>query len=105
MIALDISKHERECPEITRKCPQGCEHLIKQNNRKNHIEEECPNTIVNCPLKDFGCDSKVKRSEIETHEQKNSRNHIKYLCSFIKCLEMELLSMQNSINMNDNLKE
>lgn len=105
MIALNLEKHERECPEIARICPQECDKLIKQAEKKYHIEEECPNTIINCPLKDFGCDSKVKRSEIENHEQKNCRQHIKYLCSFIRCLEQELVSMQNSINWHDNNKE
>src|SRR3989338_1232795 len=57
-------------------CNQGCGKLIQFKLMNQHIENECENSLIDCPLKDFGCDSKFIRKELNQHIIQSQSQHL-----------------------------
>ncbi|KAM9957242.1 hypothetical protein ACTFIW_008983 [Dictyostelium discoideum] len=59
--------HKNECPKVIIDCFQGCQMKIVRDEMKNHIENNCENTIVGCKYQEQGCEFTMKRSELQNH--------------------------------------
>ena len=86
-------------------CNQGCGKLIQFNLMKEHIENECENSLIDCPLKDFGCNSKIIRKELNQHINQSQSQHFIQLIqqvqiqkTTIQQLKDENISKDNQLN-------
>ncbi|KAN0037968.1 hypothetical protein ACTA71_000140 [Dictyostelium dimigraforme] len=76
----ELENHHKECPKVTIDCLQGC--LIKME--RDHIDNDCNNSIVHCKYSKYGCKVQTKRSELENHLE--NINHQKFMGALIKQL-------------------
>ena len=73
----DIDTHNGTCPEFPLLCPNECLKDLIRKEIESHIENDCPNTMIECPYKKMGCETVMKRCEIEEHEQRSESKHLK----------------------------
>ncbi|KAM9970894.1 hypothetical protein ACTFIR_002758 [Dictyostelium discoideum] len=63
----ELNNHNEVCPKVKIDCLQDCQMKIERDEMKNHIENNCDNTIVNCKYHEQGCEITMKRSELQNH--------------------------------------
>jgi len=63
----NTSEHKKLCPQYKSPCPKGCGQLIENQNRKIHLQKECPELEVYCFYQDFGCLFKDKKRQVDEH--------------------------------------
>ena len=71
------SSHHEECPKYPVECPNHCEvGHVRREEIRGHLEE-CPLAIVECPYAAVGCESVVRREEME-HVMGSVGQHMEY---------------------------
>ena len=65
-----------KCPMTTLQCDE-CKVDVLRKDKKNHIVNDCPEHEVECPYKSIGCNVKIKRKLLEKHLSENELNHLK----------------------------
>ena len=87
----DLSQHYDVCLEFQFPCPNKCDMIVKRKQLNTHIDTDCPNTVVDCPYRKFGCERKMKRCELEDHKKVNEIVHLQSTTLFTvsKMEEME----------------
>ena len=73
----EITTHNEICHEFPLLCPLGCLKVIFRKELKSHIENDCHNTLVECPYKKMGCEDVMKRCEKMEHEKISESKHLK----------------------------
>ena len=89
-----LTEHHGECSEYQVPCPNNCNISVKQKLIGSHLELECPNMVVECPYKKFGCEREVLRCELEEHKRINQIQHLDYT-SLFAISEIEQLKQTN----------
>ena len=90
----DLSQHYDVCLEFQLPCPNKCDVIVKRKQLNTHIDTDCPNTVVDCPCRKFGCEREMKRCELEDHEKVNEIAHLQYL---MLCTLSEMDVMEKSM--------
>ena len=72
----DLSQHHDMCVKFQLPCPNKCDMIVKRKQLNTHIDADCPNTVVDCPYRKFGCEREMKRCELEDHEKVNKIVHL-----------------------------
>ena len=71
--------------------PIGCIHCgteIERERLPDHIAKDCPEFVVDCDYKQFGCTERMKRKERDSHLVDEATTHN----------QMELETMRNKVN-------
>ena len=55
-----------DCKMIPRLCPH-CQVTLPNMEMVDHIDRKCPNLIIECPFRPFGCSAAVTRQVVEFH--------------------------------------
>ena len=84
-------------------CPNNCSINLKRKLLDSHLELECPNMVVECPYKKFGCGQEVLRRELEEHRKTNQIQHFEST-SIFAIREMEQLKQTNIQQTETNLQ-
>ena len=74
--------HYDVCPDMDIECPNECSLSLKRHESQDHIEVDCPNTLVSCPFSSFGCKELVKRCELEVHQETKESKHTQLQLNF-----------------------
>jgi len=60
-------EHKKLCPLFKIPCPKGCGQLIANQNRKIHLQKDCPEIEVHCVYQDLGCFFKDRKRKVDEH--------------------------------------
>ena len=90
----ELTDHYLTCLEYQFPCPNNCSVNLKRKLLDSHFELECPNMVVECPYKEFGCGQEVLRRELEKHKKANQIQHLES-ASIFAIREMEQLKKTN----------
>ena len=92
----DLSQHYDVCLEVQLSCPNKCDVIVKRKLLSSHIDTDCPNSVVECPYRKFGCEEVMKRCELEDHTRVNEIVHLQSTTLFAVCKmeEMEKIMQQ-----------
>lgn len=83
------AEHTIECPEMRVTCHTPlCKEKIKQCDMKQHLQV-CSKMVVNCPYDNIGCTGVMKREDLEKHEEKAMKNHLRLALNRLQLLENE----------------
>ncbi|XP_065844231.1 TNF receptor-associated factor 4-like [Oscarella lobularis] len=74
----NMKKHEAECPQMPLRCPQDCGKILFRSKIKRHVANDgtCPNTTLECPFEDAGCEFVGKRKDMAQHKKEEIENHL-----------------------------
>ncbi|XP_062981636.1 TNF receptor-associated factor 5 [Elgaria multicarinata webbii] len=76
VISIHLNIHEKtDCPDYPLTCPQGCMQIIVKKEVEDHVFV-CPEMEIDCPYKQYGCLTKIKRGELSEHENIFLREHM-----------------------------
>ena len=101
----EIDTHNGTCPEFPLLCPNECLKDLIRKEIESHIENDCPNTMIECPYKKMGCEAVMKRCERLEHEQRSESEHLKITANKVEQIEKTYqLKMEKLESENDNLK-
>ena len=102
----DIETHDTTCQDFPLACPNECMRDITRKDMESHIQDECPNTILECPYVKMGCTELIKRSEIAEHKKNFEITHLKtgtfYALNRAEQIEVKFLEMEKE---NSDLRE
>ena len=90
----ELTNHYLTCLEYQMPCPFNCSVDLKRKLLDSHLELECPNKVVECPYKKYGCGQKVLRRDLEEHKKINQIQHLEST-SIFAIREMEQLKQTN----------
>ena len=97
----DLSQHDDVCLEFQLPCPNKCDLNLKRKQLNTHIDTDCPNTVVDCPYRKFGCEREMKRCELEDHEKVNEIVHLQsstlFTVSKMEEMEKKIITMTNAL--------
>lgn len=72
---------EKEC-----ECPLKCGDTFRIDKIKAHMQKDCQNAVVPCPMARFGCAHNMKRSEVAEHMATDSHANLA-MAFFLKATE------------------
>ena len=68
--------HLPVCPWYPEPCPNQCGvSLLERDKLEDHLRE-CPLQLVECELKEMGCEEMVKREDLATHMEERTQKHL-----------------------------
>ena len=68
--------HYSLCPEFPLACPNKCgTNNIKRKDMGGH-RSECPQEPVECPFAEAGCNSKLRRHQLDSHLASHQQQHL-----------------------------
>ena len=68
--------HQNRCPGFPVNCPNQCGTSgIKRGNFENHLKT-CPMMPVDCPFSKAGCQEKMYRRDLQSHQANNVQQHL-----------------------------
>ena len=104
LIYKDLSQHYDMCLEFQLPCPNKCDVNLKRKQLNTHIDTDCPNTVVDCPYRKFGCEREMKRCELEDHKKVNEIVHLQstrlFTVSKMEEMEKKMLQMEKKITLS-----
>ena len=94
----NLEYHNKICPNIPVECSNKCGKKIPMNKLKYHLEEECDNTVVECPFNLVGCEYYEIRLKLKPHLDKDLERHLRMLTNKIYQLEKGLNEANSRID-------
>ena len=91
MTFQNLEYHNKICPNIPVECSNKCGLKIPLNKLKYHLEEECDNTVVECPFNLVGCEFYEIRLKLKAHLEKDLERHLRMITNKIHNLEKGLV--------------
>ncbi|XP_038063578.1 TNF receptor-associated factor 6-like [Patiria miniata] len=83
IIRKDASRHQLlACPKYPIQCEEcGQEGIVREEMSKHTDvnDGDCPSTLVQCDYRELGCQCQVKRSELSSHYQEATNDHMQIL--------------------------
>uniref|UniRef100_A0A0G4G060 RING-type domain-containing protein n=1 Tax=Chromera velia CCMP2878 TaxID=1169474 RepID=A0A0G4G060_9ALVE len=80
--------HMTTCKKFPLECPNNCGGTVPRDTLSSHVETECEEQEVECAVS--GCGEKVKRREMEAHEEKNMRKHFRLIGFSLQAMQKQL---------------
>lgn len=81
---VDLALHVQRCDLVVEPCSLKCGATVTRAAKYRHVEEDCPNALVACPMHSFGCSVKLQRGLLQAHLQENVHQHLAVLVSTIQ---------------------
>ena len=92
----DVIYHWSQCGHYLTRCPQ-CGVLIQRQALDNHTTNDCPETMIDCDFKHFGCDMKLPRKYLVKHINENSALHMRCMSLLVMKLEVENKQLKEKV--------
>ena len=81
-------QHYPVCEQFPVECPNACfVENLKRLELVSHLEEQCPLQVIQCPFTSAGCTVQLPRREMEEHEDKAMREHLRMMMSLMQLKE------------------
>lgn len=84
---INLPLHREVCLIVPISCPQKCGVSLPRGDVPNHIAEECPATVISCPLRSLGCDVRCRRDLMAQHSSSNAMSHLEIVCGEVRRLK------------------
>lgn len=95
-------KHQSECKENPIHCSNQCGSIVSKSKLQLHLDNDCPNTMIQCKYVNRGCVELIKRSKLVEHLNQSSITHLELIerCLSItenryNSIESRLVSLEN----------
>ncbi len=76
-------------------CPNDeCPSVMQRQEVDEHVKSECEYTMTPCKYESIGCSVKMKRQDMEKHEQKDKQGHLNMAMDTTLQLKKELLMIK-----------
>ena len=89
--------HDSICAMKMVPCPVAqCKMTVQRQFLDLHVNMECPFTVISCKYKESGCEVKLKRQDMPSHEE-NSNFHLSMALQTLSVLQKRMSTLENSV--------
>ncbi|CAH3026912.1 unnamed protein product, partial [Porites evermanni] len=71
--------HIKNCKKFPVQC-SDCELEMQQEELPDHIQNNCPRTVIQCPYYYIGCNVEVQRGKVDFHLESAAKVHLDLAC-------------------------
>ena len=89
-----ISNHWPECGLYPVKCPNKCGAFPQRQDKKSHVEKDCPLTLVECDFHYIGCQVRLPRKNKPDHLKDNLAMHFSMLAISHRKQQNEIVELR-----------
>ena len=86
---LITTSHYTICSSYPLPCPAGCRKTVKRGDMKHHLAT-CEEELVACKYSQIGCDSVIKRKDLNKHLQDEKEGHLEKALVTVSGISMAL---------------
>ena len=100
LFANCLLEHESICEEREVECTHarlGCTAVIPFDMRAQHVANDCLYEVVDCPFSSVGCNGRMMRKDIDSHEEAAMKQHNRLLSLNIQSLQQKAVEQEGSI--------
>ena len=91
-------EHKEQCPKLPLICPNKCEvGSIYREDMEAH-RKECLREMVQCEYHNVGCEEKMMRRDLEKHDEKQIKKHLKLTKSELSGTKSQLATALSQID-------
>ena len=80
----EMKLHLEECVMFPMHCTKGCGDILPRRDMQSHGEEMCPNSLLECGYRKYGCDVVVMRKDLNTHTNEYRLQHMEMKIEFLE---------------------
>eukprot|EP00929_Paragymnodinium_shiwhaense_P001309 TRINITY_DN101536_c0_g1_i1.p1 TRINITY_DN101536_c0_g1~~TRINITY_DN101536_c0_g1_i1.p1 ORF type:complete len:1217 (+),score=234.24 TRINITY_DN101536_c0_g1_i1:87-3737(+) len=88
-----LEEHQQNCNWRVINC-QKCQKEVSLGRLQLHLEDECPEHVIPCPLAGYGCDTRIQRRLLADHCQRAAVQHVQLLVNAMEARDAEMASMR-----------
>ena len=70
------SEHYPKCPMYPVACPNNCGASLCRKDLAEHVDNVCPNTVLDCFFRHIGCEVQLPRKELTKHSNEKLSEHL-----------------------------
>jgi hypothetical protein len=102
-LASEKEKHQEKCEFLKLPCRNFCGEMIERKFINIHLENNCGNSLINCPLQKYNlCNEKLLRNNLKFHFEDKIHEHLlKFAEGFLK---MEQIFQNKILILKENNK-
>ncbi len=93
--------HVPVCPKYPLICPNKCGGPVEREQLEQHLKE-CPLAMVECELREVGCEEMVQRKDMDRHMEEAAQKHLKLSTSYFlknkKIQAKEMSTLKQELN-------
>ncbi|XP_053315956.1 TNF receptor-associated factor 5 [Spea bombifrons] len=89
------------CPLYPVPCPNNCSQTSPREELDGHLSV-CPEVELECPFANYGCNAKVKRGEMKSHEDAFLHQHVLCVLNRNTQLEKQVLDLKHNLELKEN---
>ena len=93
----EVAFHWNECGFFPVPCPNKCGATLQRQLVDKHIANDCPETIVDCDFKHFGCNVKLTRRTLPVHISESLTLHMRQMLQVVARLEAENKQLKEEV--------
>ena len=88
-------KHWPKCQQFPVECPNRCtKKKMKRQFLQRHLDEDCPQQVIDCKFSFAGCPAKVKRQSMCEHLEQSKGEHLEAVSMYARSMKDELTALQ-----------
>ncbi|XP_063297522.1 TNF receptor-associated factor 5 [Pelobates fuscus] len=102
MASVNLKIHVKQfCPMYPVACPNNCLQACPRDQLEDHLSL-CPEAEQDCSFANYGCDVKVKRVQIKSHEDAFLREHMLCVLNRNMQLEQQMQDLKQYLELKEN---
>lgn len=91
-------QHKRSCPEVFVTCENAeCKKSIRRKDLQEH-QNICPKQLLDCSFMSVGCTTKVKREDMDKHNESYIKKHLSKTVTKLKSVSDETTRLSMEID-------
>ncbi len=91
--------HLLVCPKYPVPCPHECSVAPLERDQLEHHMAKCPLAVVECELREVGCEEKVQRKDLDRHMEEAARKHLQLMTTFCITIAGNQAALKNTVTM------
>ena len=102
ILLKDTEEHNKSCPNIPVECSNKCGLKIPLSKVNFHMQNECLESVTECPFVLVGCEYYERRKFLKEHLENNLERHLRMITEKINDLNKRINEQDGIItNLND----
>jgi hypothetical protein len=101
LVNSEIDSHPNVCPLYKISCPQNCNELIERKYIEIHLAGHCIYSNIDCPYKEYGCQTKLIRKDLNEYMTSNMNKHNLLVLIWLSNFQQNIL--ENTVSFKETL--
>jgi len=101
LVNTEIDSHQNLCTLFKISCPQNCNEVIERRYIEIHLAGHCINSNIDCPYKEYGCQTRLVRKDLNEYMTSNMNKHNLLILIWLSNFQQNIL--ENTVSFKETL--